>query len=98
MNTTSTIDLTAVISLIEEYQEWKNVREEAEAEEEARKDALKAILTANDLDELTAGRFIVRFTEVKTNRFDSTAFKKEHLDLYKAFTKLSTSRRFTVSK
>ena len=98
MNTTSTIDLTAVISLIEEYQEWKNVREEAEAEEEARKDALKAILTANDLDELTAGRFIVRFTEVKTNRFDSTAFKKEHLDLYKAFTKLTTSRRFTVSK
>ena len=98
MNPNLNIDTAEVLNLIHEYHEWKDVLDEAEAELEARKDALKAILTACGVDELPVDRYVVRFTEVKTNRFDSTAFKKEHLDLYKAFTKLSTSRRFTVSK
>ena len=92
------IDMTAVIAEIEALHEWEAVQAEATAEVEARKDALKAILTANDLEELTAGRFIVRWTTVTTNRIDTGLLKKQLPDIAKQFTKASTSRRFTVSK
>ena len=33
---------------------------------------------------------------VLTNRFDSTAFKREYGELYKRFTKQISSRRFSI--
>lgn len=42
-------------------------------------------------------RHIVRWTSILSNRFDTTGFKKEHGELYKAFTKQTASRRFTIS-
>ena len=38
----------------------------------------------------------LRWTSVLTNRFDSTAFKKEYNELYKRFTKQISSRRFSI--
>ena len=98
MNHTLNIDTAEVLTLINQYHEWKSVREEAEAMEENFKDALKAILNDNGLDELTAGRFIVRFTSVTSNRLDTGLLKKELPDIAAKYTKASTSRRFTVSK
>ena len=46
---------------------------------------------------MTAGNYIVRWTAVLTNRFDTTAFKKAHGELYKEYTKQSASRRFSIS-
>jgi predicted phage-related endonuclease len=48
-------------------------------------------------EELSVGTYIIRWTSVLSNRFDSTAFKKEHSDLYKHFTKQVASRRFTIA-
>ena len=50
-----------------------------------------------DTEELTAGQYIVRYTTVLSNRFDSTAFKKVMPDVYKAYTKQTSSRRFSIS-
>ena len=50
-----------------------------------------------DAHELVAGAYIVRFTNVISNRFDSTTFKRLYADLYKDFTKPVSSRRFSVS-
>ena len=36
-------------------------------------------------------------TSVLSNRFDSTAFKKVMPEIYKAYTKQVSSRRFTIS-
>lgn len=33
----------------------------------------------------------------QTDRFDSSAFKKTHQDLFDQYTKTSTSKRFTIS-
>ena len=44
-----------------------------------------------------AGQYIVRWTSVLSNRFDTTGFKKVYGDLYKAFTKQTSSRRFSIS-
>jgi predicted phage-related endonuclease len=49
------------------------------------------------VEELPAGQYIARFTTVLSNRFDSTTFKREHADLYKQYTRQSTSRRFSIA-
>lgn len=82
---------------ISKMQEWEELAKEAAAEAEAIRDSIKAEMLKRDTEELEAGTFIIRWTSVLSNRFDTTAFKKEHGDLYKAFTKQSASRRFTVS-
>ena len=65
---------------------------------EALKDEIKAELTRKKVDEYEVGKYIVRWTPVLSNRFDSTAFKKAHARLYKDFTKQISSRKFTISK
>ena len=90
----SIIDLTAKI---EALREWESVIAEAQAEAEAIKDTIKAEMASREVEELEAGTYIVRWSTVLSNRFDTTAFKREHNDLYKQFTKQSTSRRFTIA-
>ncbi len=48
-------------------------------------------------EEMTAGRYICRWTSVLSNRFDSTTFKKEHAEMYKQYTKQTASRRFSIA-
>ncbi len=86
-----------LVSRIEKLNEWESLIAEANAEAEAIRDSIKAEMLERDTEELEAGAYIIRWTSVLTNRFDSTAFKKAHGDLYKAFTKQSASRRFTIS-
>ena len=86
-----------LISKIEALNEWEALMEEARAEAEAIRDSIKAEMLDRDTEELTAGQYIVRWTSVLSNRFDTTSFKKAYGELYKAFTKQSASRRFTVS-
>ena len=78
-------------------QEWEALAEEARAEAEALRDSIKAEMLERDTEELEAGKYIVRWTSVLSNRFDSTAFKKQHSELYKSFTKQVASKRFSVA-
>ena len=82
---------------ISKMQEWEALAAEAAAEAEAIKDSLKAEMLERNTEELQAGRYIIRWTSVISNRFDSSSFKKEHSELYKEFTKQSASRRFSVA-
>ena len=84
-------------SRIEKMQEWEALAEEAKAEAEALRDEIKAEMLERNTEELTAGRYIVRWTSVLSNRFDTTAFKKQYSDLYKDFTKQVSSKRFSVA-
>lgn len=86
-----------IVSKIEALKEWEALAADAAAEIEALKDAIKAEMTARGVEELQAGQYIARYTEVISNRFDSTAFKKVMPDVYKAYTKPVTSRRFSVA-
>ena len=82
---------------IAEMQELDRLAQEAKEAADTIRDEIKAIMLKEDTSEMTVGRFIVRWTEILSNRFDSTAFKKVMPDVYKAYTKQTTSRRFTVS-
>jgi len=90
----STMEIT---SKIESLKELEALISEAQAEAESIRDELKAHMQAQNTEELTAGRYILRWTTVLSNRFDSSAFKKVMPDIYKAYTKQTTSRRFSIS-
>lgn len=82
---------------IEALQEWEALQEEAKAMAEAIKDEIKQEMLDRDVSELQAGKFIVRWTDVLSNKFDTTSFKKTYNDLYKAFTKQIASKRFSIA-
>ena len=86
-----------IVSKIEQLKEWEAILEEAQAEVEALKDSIKNEMLDKETEELIAGAYIVRWTSVLSNRFDSTAFKREHADLYQAFTKQVSSKRFSIA-
>ncbi len=86
-----------LITKIEALQEWEAIMEEAKAEAEALRDIIKNEMLEQGTEELEAGAYIVRWTSVLTNRFDTTAFKKEHNELYKQFTKQIASKRFSIA-
>lgn len=90
----STIEIT---SKIEALRDLESLIEEAKAEAETLRDEIKAEMLNRDTEELTAGQYIVRYTTVLSNRFDSTAFKKVMPEVYKAYTKQTSSRRFSIS-
>lgn len=86
-----------MINKIEALNEWEALMEEARTEAESIRDSIKAEMMDRGIEEMEAGQYIVRWTPVLSNRFDSTAFKKMYSDLYKAFTKQTASRRFSIS-
>ena len=90
----SKIEPLAKIELLNKYEA---MMEELKAEADTIRNSIKAEMEAREVEELIAGQYIVRYTSVLSNRFDSTAFKKVMPEIYKAYTKQVSSRRFTIS-
>lgn len=82
---------------IKELKELEMLIKEAEAEVEALKDEIKEEMNKAEKEEMRVGVYTVRWTNVLSNRFDTTAFKSAMPELYKNFTKQTTSRRFSIS-
>ena len=85
------------MSKIELLNKYEAMMEEIKAEADSIRNSIKAEMEAREVEELIAGQYIVRYTSVLSNRFDSTAFKKVMPEIYKAYTKQISSRRFTIS-
>ena len=90
----SKIELLAKIELLNKYEA---MLEELKAEADTIRNSIKAEMEAREVEELIAGQYIVRWTSVLSNRFDSTAFKKVMPDVYKDFIKQTASRRFSIA-
>ena len=90
----STIEIT---SKIEALKELESLIEEAKAEAEALRDEIKSEMLSRDTEEMEAGKYIVRWTSVLSQRFDTTAFKKVMPEVYKEYTTQVTSRRFSIA-
>ena len=86
-----------LIKRIEYLRELEDMETEIKAEADTIRESLKAELADREVEELVVGNYIVRWTSVLSNRFDSTAFKKVYGELYKAYTKQTASRRFSIS-
>ncbi len=90
----STNELT---SKVRELKELKAMADELAAEITSIEDIIKAEMTARNTEEMQIDIFKIRWSKCKSNRFDSTSFKKAMPELYNQFTKQSEYRRFTVA-
>lgn len=90
----SKIELLAKIELLNKYEA---MMEEMKSQADAIRNEIKAEMDAHDLEEMIAGQYIIRYTSVLSNRFDSTAFNRVMPEIYKAYTKQVSSRRFSIS-
>lgn len=88
---------TEMTSKIRELKELKAMADELAAEITAIEDSIKADMTAQGVEEITVDVYKVRYKTVKSNRFDTTAFKKTHAELYAQYIKQTESRRFSVA-
>ena len=84
------------------YMYMRNEREmkkELEAEISKLQEVCKEYMTENELTELFNDdkSIVARYTEVISNRFDTTAFKKsDWSELYAEYSKKVTSMKFTL--
>ena len=87
-----------IVSKIEALREWEYLIANAQEEAEALRDSIKAEMEKRDIEELEAGAYIVRWTSVLSTRFDTKRFKEAFgEELYKAYTKEVSSRRFSIA-
>ena len=75
-----------------ELRQLQNLIEEAQAEAEAIKDAIKAHM--GDAEAVQAGEYKITWKPVTTTRLDSKALKAALPDVVERFTKTTTTRRF----
>ena len=88
---------TEMLNLIETMNNYDELAAKAKEKGDTIRNALKEEMVRLETEELTVGTYIIRYTNIVSNRFDSTTFKRLYADLYKDFTKPVSSRRFTVS-
>ena len=80
---------------VRELRQLQALIEEAQAEAENIKDAIKAHM--GDSEELRAGEYKITWKAVAASRLDTTALRKALPDVAAAFTKTTTTRRFCVA-
>ena len=84
-------------SQIHELRELRRMADELAAAIDTIQDAIKAEMTAADVDVLTGSDWKAVWKPVTTSRIDTAALKKALPDLAAQFTKTSTVRRFSVA-
>ena len=86
-----------MVAMIETMNNYDELAAKVKAKADALREMLKEEMVRQNVEELIAGAYILRYTPIISNRFDSTTFKRLYADLYKDFTKPVSSRRFSVS-
>ena len=78
-----------------ELRQLQALIEEAQAEAEAIKDAIKAAM--GDSESVQAGEYRITWKSVTSSRIDTTALRKALPDVAERFTRETTTRRFCVA-
>lgn len=89
------MSISEIESKVRELRQLQTLIEEAQAEAETIKDAIKAHM--GDSEELRAGEYKVTWKAVTSSRLDAVALRKAVPDVAAAFTKTTTTRRFCVA-
>ena len=91
------MSMNEIIKKAEYLQELEGFMEEIRVEADSIRDSIKIEMMEQGVEEMEAGKYIIRYTSVLSNRFDTTAFKRTYGELYKAFTKQTASKRFSIA-
>lgn len=83
--------------LFAEMAQYKNIIAEATAEYEKCEAIIKEQMMAEGVDTLIGSEHKATYKQIISHRFDSTAFKKDHADMYESYKKQSSCMRFTFA-
>ena len=89
------MSVNEVEAKVRELRQLQALIEEAQAEAEAIKDAIKAQM--GDTEERRAGEYRVTWKTVEASRFDAAALRKTLPEVAEQFTRKSSVRRFCVA-
>ena len=78
-----------------ELRQLQALIEEAQAEAETLKDAIKAAM--GDSESIQAGEYKITWKAVTSSRIDTSALRKALPDVAERFTKETVTRRFVIS-
>ena len=81
-------------ALMAKIAEAERVAKLAAKELEARKEEVKKFMDEHGADEMVTDRFKAIYRDVVSNKFDTTAFKKDHPRMYKEYVKESVAKPF----
>lgn len=82
---------------VQELRELRNFEAEVKSEITAIEDEIKSEMLSKNTDVLQGQNCMVTWKTIITSRFDSAAFKLTHADLFKQYTKATTSRRLVIA-
>ena len=89
--------MSEIDTLLKNLCEYKRLVELATAQFEEEKQKVIGYLKNHNLEEITGIEHKATYKLIKSIRFDSTAFKKDHEELYNQYRKETAARRFTVA-
>jgi len=84
-------------TIVQDLMSVRSMIQELEAEAEALTDKLKSHMVEQGTETLTGDGWKATWKNVNSSRFDSKAFKADHADLYTAYSKTTTTTRFTLT-
>lgn len=85
--------------VMKELAQYTDMMDELKVQIESLQDEVKAYMTEQGIDEVIGENGEkATWRGVISNRFDSTAFKKDFLDIYKEYTKKTEYKRFTFAR
>ena len=88
---------TELTSTVRELKELKLMASEIASDIENLEDRIKSEMTTRNTEELIVDTFKIRWTTMTSHRFDSSAFKLTHSELYQQYVKPIETRRFTIN-
>ena len=83
-------------SKIKELRELRRMVEELQSEIDSLQDAIKAEMTAREVDTIAGSDYKITWKSVTSSRLDTAALKAMP-DVVERFTKTTTSRRFLIA-
>ena len=89
------MNTSEIESKVRELRQLQALIEEAQAEAEGIKDAIKAYM--GDSEALRVGEYSITWKPVTTARIDTSALRKALPEVAARFTRTSTTRRFCVA-
>jgi len=82
---------------VREFKELQIFIQQLQEEAEVIKAEITTEMEARQTEKMLVDVFKVRYTTVTSSRFDTTAFKATHKELYSQYTKPSFGKRFSIA-
>ena len=82
------------LELVQQFEAYQAAEKEAKNNKEEMAAKIKSLMGDHEVAKVDG--YTIKWTPVSSERFDSTAFKKDHPVLAQEYTKTSQSRRFSV--